>query len=115
MQPGNLGEMTDEEVMDRLDNAYLAHVLEEDPKWKIVFRWLKKERDLAQRRLQSADPSKQHEIVRCQEVIRICEHLADKIFNGVKKDGELALLEAQDRGLVPETEPEPSETPIAGS
>lgn len=108
MSPENLDEITDEQVMSKLDDAYLAHLLEIDPKWKVVLQWLRGERDRARARFSMIDPSKVHEVVRLQEVIRICDHIAEKIFNGVKKDGELALLEAQDRGLV-------ESTPIAGA
>lgn len=106
MQLNDAEDLTDEQVMDKLDEAYVAHTLEVDPKWKIVSSWLRKERDVAQRKLNVADPEKRSEVVRHQETIRICNYLADKIFTGIKKDGELALLEAQDRGLVPEAKPE---------
>ena len=98
-----LDDLTDVEVMDRLDEAYLAYELEHDPKWKIVFNFLRKERDSAQRKFQTIDPTRTAEVVRLQEVIRICTDLSEKIFVGVKKDGEMALFEAQDRGLVPES------------
>lgn len=98
-------ELTDEGVMNRLDEAYLAHTLEHDPKWKVVLTWLRKERDMAQKKIATTDPTKFAEIVRQQETIRICNHIAEKIFEGVKKDGENALLEAQDRGLIPVSDP----------
>ncbi len=103
MLPPSLDDLTDAEIFDRLDVAYLAHELENDPKWKIIFDWLRKERTQAQHKITTVDASKTSEVVRLQETIRICNHLAEKIFVGIKKDGEMALFEAQDRELIPES------------
>lgn len=98
----NTEEPTDEQVLSKLDDVYMAHLLEIDPKWKLILVWLRKNRDTARQRFQMIDPSKTHEVVRLQEVIRICDHIAERIFLGIKKDGELALIEAHERGLLPE-------------
>lgn len=108
-------EESDEAVMEKLDTAYLAHTLKKDPKWKIIVNWLRAERANAQNKLNNIDPTKMAEVVRHQETIRICNHLAEKIFVGIEKDGELALMEAQDRGLVPETTPMQAEDANTGA
>ena len=95
-------ELEDSEIMDRLDQAYQAHLLKTDPKWVIIQRWLRSERDKAQARLNTCDPDKKVLIARYQECIRMCNTLAERIFIGIEKEGELALIEARERELVPD-------------
>lgn len=116
MRDEELEEMTDQDVMDKLDESYQAHVLRTDPKWMIVLKELQKERDAALKKLVTVNPKNDTDIVRCQETIRLCAHFTSKIFVGIEKDGELALLEAKERGLVPDTVPDEStKTPTTGA
>lgn len=102
-------ELNDKEIMDRLDESYQAHLLKTDAKWIIIQKWLRRERGRAQGQLSTIDPDKRTQVAKLQEVIRLCNILAERIFIGIEKEGELALLEAKERGLVPDTVPDSNE------
>lgn len=110
-------DLEDSVVMQKLDTAYLAHELEHSEVWKIVRDALKQKRDEAQAAFKKVDPLKNPlAVAKIQWTLDWCDHFIEKIFEGARKDGELALLEAQDRELIPESPSDvPSEDAIAGS
>lgn len=94
-------ELEDAQVMEKLDTAYLANLLDHDEKWAIIRIALKKRKEEAQAEFKRVDPMKNPlAVARIQWTLEWCDHFIERIFVGARADGELALSEAQDRELI---------------
>jgi hypothetical protein len=92
--------ITDRELLDKLDKAAIAERLAESVEWSLVREASKRVTEKAQMELLEVDPMENPgRVQELQILVKVLRNLIPGIVNGLQQEGRLAFFEAREREL----------------
>lgn len=98
--------ITEEEyndIVEKLEDSYLADKLNNSEEWKLVLKAAKHLRDVTQEqynRLDHSDPNAKYKAIQCQVVIQFYDDFLSALINKYRAIGAEAYTHAQDLGII---------------
>ena len=97
----DFSEFTDDDLLDRLEDAALAHRLESLVEWKIIQEACQRLVDFAQKQLQEVNPEEYTKIIEYQLTARLFgKGFLPALIQNMQRMGELSFNEAKEREII---------------
>jgi hypothetical protein len=92
--------VSDRELLDKLDKAAIAERLAESVEWSLVREASKRVAEKAQMEMLDVDPMENPgRVQELQILVKVLRNLIPGIVNGLQQEGRLAFFEAKERDL----------------
>lgn len=101
MNPQAIADLTNEELLSRLDDATFIARFEGSDDWKLIREACERLAKQADYNLDNIDPIKDPTgIIECQITRKFCRNILRGIVNGIKNEGKIAFQQAKERGII---------------